>query len=59
MKKNITRCAALPAQVQVVKMGVRDGALYMDTDEAYRLEDGSKAGDTSFGDGFIDDRSFL
>ena len=41
MKKNITRCAALPAQVQVVKMGVRDGALYMDTDEAYRLEDGS------------------
>ena len=43
MKKNITRCAAMPAQVQVVKMGVRDGALYMDTDEAYRLEDGSKA----------------
>jgi len=34
--------AALPARVQVVKMGVRDGALYMDTDEAYRLEDGGK-----------------
>ena len=35
--------AELPMKIQVVKMGVRDGELYMDTDEAYLLENGSEA----------------
>lgn len=35
--------AERPMKIQVVKMGIRDGELYMDTDEAYSLEGGSEA----------------